>query len=210
MTVPEIDDVRCRLLVRVPAALSPELVATLHDLAAADRLAGLVAGGDAAPVALAASLPTALLLDGAFEPEPGADGVVAALGDDAEMEVTALRRAWGTGGLIVAAVGTSRHRAMEAGEFGADAVAFDGPVEAVADCLLWWQGLFVLPAAARATAATLERLVAAGADFLIVDGDDLAAGTSTRIEAAERQRAAPSLSGDGSGHGPESNDEDQR
>ena len=201
---------RCRLLVRVPAAPSADLVARLHELQAGDRLAALVAVGDPAPVALAASLPTALLLDGAFEPEPGADGVVAPLGDDAEMEATALRRAWGADGLIVAAIGTSRHRAMEAGEFGADAVAFEGPLEAVVDCLHWWQGLFVLPAAARATAATLERLVAAGADFLLVDGEALDAGTAARIDAAEGQRTVPALGVERAGHESESSDEDQR
>jgi thiamine-phosphate pyrophosphorylase len=186
---PEVADARCRLLIRVPAAPSADLGRDLEALAAEDRLAGLVAAADGVPEGLAARLPTALLLEGAFEPEGGADGVVVAVGDDVEMEVTALRRAWGADGLIVVDVGISRHAAMEAGEFGADAVLFDGPETAVADCLGWWQELFVLPAAARATPDTVGPLVAAGADFLLIDGDRVTADVARQIDDAERQRS---------------------
>ncbi|MFW5834330.1 MAG: hypothetical protein ACOCYE_09545 [Pseudomonadota bacterium] len=186
---PELEDARCRLLIRVPAAPSTELLRALEALAAADRLAGLVAAADAVPEGLARRLPTALLLDGAFEPEPGADGVLVTVGEDVEMEVTALRRAWGRDGLVVAAVGTSRHAAMEAGEFGADAVLFDGPAVEVADCLGWWQELFVLPAAARATADTIEPLIAAGADFLLIEAERVDADLARRLDEAERERS---------------------
>ncbi|TVQ38659.1 MAG: hypothetical protein EA356_02545 [Geminicoccaceae bacterium] len=191
----EIDDARCRLLVRVPAAPSPSLRDALQVLAAADRLAGLVAEADAVPEGLAASLPAALLLAGAFEPEPGADGVIVTLGADAEMEVTALRRAWGRPGIIVVAVGTSRHVAMEAGEFGCDVVLFDGSLDSVSDCLHWWQQLFVLPCAARAEAGSISALVRAGADFLLVDGDWVNADLAHEMAAAERlSTSAPTAS----------------
>lgn len=185
---PEIDDRRCRLLVELAATVSPELADRLAALAAVDRLAAVVVDPDAPAPTVA--LATARLLAGAFEPLPMAHGVVVEVGDDAEMEVTALRRAWGVDGIVVAEVGTSQHRAMEAGEFGADAILFDGPLDAVVDCLTWWQALFVLPVAARATAATLETLVQAGADFLLVDAATVTADVDARIAAAEASAAS--------------------
>lgn len=73
----------------------------------------------------------------------------------------------------------SRHLAMEAGEAGANYVAFGAffptttkTVEHRADpeILTWWQGLFELPCVAIGgiTAANARGLVEAGADFLAV------------------------------------------
>jgi thiamine-phosphate pyrophosphorylase len=75
----------------------------------------------------------------------------------------------------------SRHLAMEAGECGADYVAFGAffPTDtkavthhAAPDILEWWSGLFELPCVAIGgiTAANCAPLVRAGADFLAVIG----------------------------------------
>lgn len=75
----------------------------------------------------------------------------------------------------------SRHLALEAGEAGADYVAFGAyyptatkEVEHYAepDLLTWWQGLFEIPCVAIGgiTAENAAPLVRAGADFLAVSG----------------------------------------
>ena len=85
----------------------------------------------------------------------------------------------------------SRHFAMEAGEGGADYVAFGAffpsatkstEHHAGLDLLEWWSGLFELPCVAIGgiTPANCAPLVAAGADFLAVShavwgGDEAAA-----------------------------------
>jgi thiamine-phosphate pyrophosphorylase len=75
----------------------------------------------------------------------------------------------------------SRHLAMEAGELGADYVAFGAffPTEtkqtihrAAPDILAWWQEMFEIPSVAIGgiTTANCAPLVQAGADFLAVVG----------------------------------------
>ena len=75
----------------------------------------------------------------------------------------------------------SRHLAMDAGEAGADYVAFGAffPTTTKAvehhpepEILTWWQGLFELPCVAIGgiTTANAKILVDAGADFLAVSG----------------------------------------
>jgi thiamine-phosphate pyrophosphorylase len=75
----------------------------------------------------------------------------------------------------------SRHLAMDAGEVGADYVAFGAfyPTatkvtkhHAEPEILTWWQGLFELPCVAIGgiTPENAPGLVAAGADFLAVSG----------------------------------------
>jgi thiamine-phosphate pyrophosphorylase len=75
----------------------------------------------------------------------------------------------------------SRHLAMEAGERGADYVAFgaffptatkDATHHAEPEILEWWSAMFELPCVAIGgiTAANCAPLVAAGADFLAVVG----------------------------------------
>ncbi|MBI3445542.1 MAG: thiamine phosphate synthase, partial [Magnetospirillum sp.] len=75
----------------------------------------------------------------------------------------------------------SRHLAMEAGEAGADYVAFgaffptetkDAPTTADVDLLEWWSKLFTVPCVAIG-GITLDNcvpLITAGADFLAVSG----------------------------------------
>lgn len=92
----------------------------------------------------------------------------------------------------------SRHLAMEAGEAGADYVAFgaffpsstkDTKHVAEPDLLSWWSRLFELPCVAIGgiTAANCGPLVAAGADFLAVShavwGGDEAEGVRALVAA---------------------------
>lgn len=115
----------------------------------------------------------------------GADGVHLGQGDGDPVEA---RRLLGPQAQIGVTCHNSRHLAMEAGEAGADYVAFGAffPTETKAvehradpEILTWWQGLFELPCVAIGgiTPDNAAALVAAGADFLAVSG-----GVWTRIE----------------------------
>ncbi len=86
--------------------------------------------------------------------------------------LASVRRALGADAIVGAAAGQSRHDAMEAGEAGADYVAFglfDPAPEPPAEALLeWWQEMMELPCVALG-GVTLDNaapLAAAGADFL--------------------------------------------
>lgn len=87
--------------------------------------------------------------------------------------VAAARAALGARALIGAACGASRHALMVAGEDGADYVMVSPstgePDDNLHDLCAWWSGLFVLPIAAdaRQGGTDVERLAAAGADFLM-------------------------------------------
>lgn len=107
-----------------------------------------------------------------------ADGVHLGQGDGDPKEA---RRLLGPDAQIGVTCHASRHLAMEAGEAGADYVAFGAffptttkAVEHHADpeILSWWQGLFELPCVAIGgiTPANAGELVDAGADFLAVSG----------------------------------------
>ena len=106
----------------------------------------------------------------------GADGVH--LGQD-DGGVADARSRLGKAAQIGVTCHASRHLAMEAGEAGADYVAFgaffpsstkDTKHVAEVDLLSWWSRLFELPCVAIGgiTAANCGPLVAAGADFLAV------------------------------------------
>lgn len=108
----------------------------------------------------------------------GADGVHLGQGDG---DPKAARRELGPGAQIGITCHASRHLAMEAGEAGADYVAFGAffptttkTVEHHADpeILEWWQSMFELPCVAIGgiTAQNARELVDAGADFLAVSG----------------------------------------
>lgn len=105
-----------------------------------------------------------------------ADGVHLGQGDGDPKEA---RQLLGPGAQIGITCHASRHLAMEAGEAGADYVAFGAffptttkAVEHHADpeILTWWQGLFELPCVAIGgiTVGNAKQLVDAGADFLAV------------------------------------------
>ncbi|WP_168452911.1 thiamine phosphate synthase [Sphingopyxis microcysteis] len=108
----------------------------------------------------------------------GADGVHLGQGDG---DPKAARRELGPSAQIGITCHASRHLAMEAGEAGADYVAFGAffptttkTVEHHADpaILEWWQSMFELPCVAIGgiTVQNARELVDAGADFLAVSG----------------------------------------
>lgn len=108
----------------------------------------------------------------------GADGVHLGQGDG---DVAEARQRLGREAQIGVTCHNSRHLAMEAGEAGADYVAFGAffptatkQTEHVAepDLLTWWQGLFEIPCVAIGGIEpdNAASLVAAGADFLAVSG----------------------------------------
>jgi thiamine-phosphate pyrophosphorylase len=108
----------------------------------------------------------------------GADGVHLGQGDG---DVAEARERLGRNAQIGVTCHASRHLAMEAGEAGADYVAFGAffptTTKAVEDhaepeILTWWQTLFELPCVAIGgiTPTNCAPLVAAGADFLAVSG----------------------------------------
>ncbi len=107
-----------------------------------------------------------------------ADGVHLGQGDGDPREA---RRLLGPDAQIGVTCHASRHLAMEAGEAGADYVAFGAffptttkTVEhhAKPEILSWWQGLFELPCVAIGgiTPDNAAPLIEAGADFLAVSG----------------------------------------
>ncbi len=108
----------------------------------------------------------------------GADGVHLGQGDGDPREARALL---GPTAQIGVTCHDSRHLAMEAGEAGADYVAFGAffptdtkQVEHHAEPVLlsWWSTMFELPCVAIGgiTPANAPPLIAAGADFLAVSG----------------------------------------
>lgn len=108
----------------------------------------------------------------------GADGVHLGQEDGA---IEDARRALGRDAQIGVTCHDSRHLAMEAGEAGADYVAFGAffPTttkvvkhHAEPDLLSWWQAVFEIPCVAIGgiTPENCRPLVEAGADFLAVSG----------------------------------------
>ncbi|WP_298194808.1 thiamine phosphate synthase [Novosphingobium sp.] len=128
----------------------------------------------------------------------GADGVH--LGQD-DGSVADARARLGKAAQIGVTCHASRHLAMEAGEVGADYVAFgaffpsatkDTKHVAEPELLEWWSRLFELPCVAIGgiTAANCGPLAQAGADFLAVShavwGGDEAAGVRALNDAIAR------------------------
>ena len=108
----------------------------------------------------------------------GADGVHLGQGDGDPAEA---RRILGRDVQIGVTCHASRHLAMEAGEAGADYVAFGAFFPSTTkesdhrpepELLAWWQRLFEIPCVAIGgiTPENCQPLVAAGADFLAVSG----------------------------------------
>jgi thiamine-phosphate pyrophosphorylase len=106
----------------------------------------------------------------------GADGVHVGQTDAPYAEA---RRIMGPDRIVGVTCHASRHLAMEAGEAGADYVAFGAfhasetkapPEMATPDILEWWQALMEIPCVAIGgiTVDNGEALVRAGADFLAV------------------------------------------
>ncbi|MFM5885162.1 MAG: thiamine phosphate synthase [Novosphingobium sp.] len=108
----------------------------------------------------------------------GADGVHLGQGDG---DLADARQRLGREAQIGVTCHNSRHLAMEAGDAGADYVAFGAffptltkQTDYVAgpELLTWWQGLMEIPCVAIGgiTPGNCAPLVAAGADFLAVSG----------------------------------------
>ncbi len=183
---------RCRLYVVTPPRIE---LAVFPDLLAAALDAGDVAcvqlrlkdvPDDAIRRAVEALLPVteargvALLLNDRADlaVQTGCDG--AHLGQE-DGDHRAARAMLGPERILGITCHASRHLAMEAGEIGADYVAFGaffptGTKEVVhhatPEILAWWSELFELPCVAIGgiTAANCAPLVQAGADFLAVVG----------------------------------------
>ena len=130
----------------------------------------------------------------------GADGVHLGQGDG---EVREARETLGREAQIGVTCHASRHLAMEAGEAGADYVAFGSffPSETKAsehrpepELLEWWSGLFEIPCVAIGgiTPGNCAPLVRAGADFLAVSGAVWAGDESAAVEAFHEAIAAAS------------------
>jgi thiamine-phosphate pyrophosphorylase len=172
------------------------IAAFLLDLQPAER--GMVEGGmvEAAAQALrpvCARHRVAFLVQGdaRLALAVGADGVL--LSDPAAVEAARLQL--GPKRILGAACASSRDAAIDAGEAGADYVAFgtvDAPPEpAVVELLAWWQELFVLPSLVLG-ATTLEQchdLATAGAD-LVAAGDLVWAAADGPAAGAGQLRAA--------------------
>lgn len=108
--------------------------------------------------------------------ELGADGVHIGQGD---IPYAKARKLVGPDAIVGVTCHDSRHLAMEAGEAGADYVAFgafhptdtkDPKAKAEPDLLTWWQQMMELPCVAIGgiTTENARPLIEAGADFLAV------------------------------------------
>jgi len=124
----------------------------------------------------------------------GADGVHLGQGDGDPAEA---RQALGRDAQIGVTCHASRHLAMEAGEAGADYVAFGAffptstkVVEhrAEVDLLQWWQAVFEIPCVAIGgiTPENCAPLVRAGADFLAVSGAVWSGDEAAAVRAFEK------------------------
>ncbi|NKE45833.1 thiamine phosphate synthase [Roseomonas frigidaquae] len=183
----------CRLYLITPPAL-PDLPGFAEDLAraldagdvAALQLRLKGAPDDVVLRAAAALIPVAqargvvVLMNDRMDlaKKAGCDGVHLGQGDG---DPVAARKLLGAEAMIGVTCHASRHLAMEAGEAGADYVAFGaffptGTKETVhqaePEILEWWSEMFEIPCVAIGgiTAANCPPLVQAGADFLAVVG----------------------------------------
>lgn len=127
-----------------------------------------------------------------------ADGVHLGQGDGDPCEA---RELLGREAQIGVTCHSSRHLAMEAGEAGADYVAFGAFFDSTTkqsghragpELLEWWSTLFEIPCVAIGgiTPNNCQPLVAAGADFLAVSGAIWNADESEIIEAFAEQMGA--------------------
>lgn len=182
---------KCQLYLISPLDVGGDFPAKLEEALSAAPVAAFqfrVKGVDqheaarlAAPLqAICAAHDVAFIVndDVALAKRLGADGVHLGQGDG---DLQDARRLLGPQAQIGITCHDSRHLAMEAGEGGADYVAFGAffptttkAVEhhAEPEILTWWQGLFELPCVAIGgiTVDNAKTLIDAGADFLAVSG----------------------------------------
>ena len=181
----------CQLYLISPAAIGPDFPELLEAALATGkvaafqlRLKGL--GDDDVMAAARALMPVCAAHDVAFILNDrmdlahalGADGVHLGQGDGDPRDA---RRLMGPAAQIGVTCHDSRHLAMEAGEAGADYVAFGAFFPTTTketshhpdpSILGWWSTLFEIPCVAIGgiTAENAAPLVKAGADFLAVSG----------------------------------------
>ncbi|KTE21940.1 thiamine-phosphate pyrophosphorylase [Sphingopyxis sp. H050] len=179
----------CQLYLISPLDVGGDFPAKLEEALAAGPVAAFqfrVKGLDqheaarlAAPLqAICAAQDVAFIVndDVALAKRLNADGVHLGQGDGDPRDA---RRELGANAQIGVTCHDSRHLAMEAGEAGADYVAFgaffptstkDVEHRPESEILTWWQGLFELPCVAIGgiTVENAKTLIDAGADFLAV------------------------------------------
>lgn len=179
----------CQLYLISPLDVGGDFPAKLEEALAAGPVAAFqfrVKGLDqheaarlAAPLqAICAAQDVAFVVndDVALAKRLNADGVHLGQGDGDPRDA---RRELGANAQIGVTCHDSRHLAMEAGEAGADYVAFgaffptstkDVEHRPEPEILTWWQGLFELPCVAIGgiTVQNAKTLIDAGADFLAV------------------------------------------
>lgn len=179
----------CQLYLISPLDVGGDFPAKLEEALAAGPVAAFqfrVKGLDqheaarlAAPLqAICAAQDVAFIVndDVALAKRLNADGVHLGQGDGDPRDA---RRELGANAQIGVTCHDSRHLAMEAGEAGADYVAFgaffptstkDVEHRPEPEILTWWQGLFELPCVAIGgiTVQNAKTLIDAGADFLAV------------------------------------------
>ncbi len=181
----------CRLYLITPPALPPGFADTLARALDAGDVAALQirlkdADADAIRRATDAIHPVAQSRGVALIMNDRADLAIATGCDGAHLgqadgDHAAARRLLGPERMLGITCHASRHLAMEAGEVGADYVAFgaffptttkDAQHRAEPEILEWWSAMFELPSVAIGgiTAANCAPLVRAGADFLAVVG----------------------------------------
>lgn len=171
----------CRLLLRAPTGINPQLGKQLVASAlSAGDVASLLLPAGPQQVEMAKLLKplshahdTALLLQGdpASARDAGADGV--------QLEADPLgyaraRAILGDDAIVGADCGSSRHLAMTIGELGADYIGFSGLTPARPGSIIgWWSELFEVPCVAldAAAAADARTFVADGADFICPPDD---------------------------------------
>jgi len=181
---------RCRLYLITPPRIDP---ATFRE-----KLAEALDGGDIGALQLRLKEATDDQVRNAIDrlmPEAAARGVPFILNDrpdlaaemgcdgvhvgQSDMSYASAREAVGDECIVGVTCHDSRHLAMEAGERGADYVAFgafyptstkEAKARATTEILEWWSELFVLPSVAIGgiTAENCGRLAQAGADFVAV------------------------------------------
>ncbi len=184
------NDVTCRLYLISPPAFDPEAFAPQLEAALsagdagafqlrlkdADDAAVLAAGRALRPLCAAHGVSFIVNDRPDLAAELDADGAHIGQGD---MDADEARRALGPDRILGVTCHNSRHLAIEAGESGADYVAFGAffptrtkATEFAADpeILQWWSEIFTLPCVAIGgiTAENCAPLVQAGADFLAV------------------------------------------
>jgi thiamine-phosphate pyrophosphorylase len=187
-------DAPCRLYLITPPALPDPARFAAEDLARAldagdvaalqirlkDVPDGDVLRAAAAMIPVAQARGVAVLMNDRMDlaKRAGCDGVHLGQSDG---DPVAARKLLGAEAMIGVTCHASRHLAMEAGEAGADYVAFgaffptgtkDVQHRAEPELLEWWSEMFELPCVAIGgiTAANCAPLVRAGADFLAVVG----------------------------------------